>query len=157
MRLSVLFLAACLCASSAAFAIGKLQLDVSKNNFPSQQSSILKALNGDDDYSEITRDDKKLVINSLSEIAARLPDQTRIEQLSESDRKLVVSNQQKINDALSRAAKDSRLICTKEHVLGSNLSKRVCRTFAAQKRSREKLQDNMAGEDTTLQRTLEVN
>jgi hypothetical protein len=156
MRLSIIFLAASLCFSSAVSAVGQLQLDVSKNNFSSQQSSILNALNGSDDYSEITENDKVLVVKSLSEISELLSDPARFEQLNDTDRQFVFSNQQKINDALTRAAKDSRLICTKEHVLGSNLSKRVCRTFAAQKRSREQLQDNMAGKDTTIQRNLEL-
>jgi hypothetical protein len=156
-RLSILFfLATCLCASFPAFAVGKLQLDLRNNNFSSQQATILKALDGDADYAEITMNDKQLVVNSLSEIEARLPGDTRLEQLNDSDRLLVISNQQKINDALSRAAKDSRLVCTKEHVLGSNLTKRVCQTYAARKLARERLQDTLAGKESNIQTSVEI-
>ena len=121
-----------------------IQLDVTKGGFHTQQVGILKAINTDVDYSEISATDRALVNQSLSGIAEVLKDGKTYVSVSGEDKQKIITTQQVINNALVQAKKDSRMICEREMVLGSKLDKKVCRTAASMKRENDQIRDASA-------------
>ena len=118
-----------------------IQLDVTTGSFPKQQDSILKAINTDVDYSEISASDRVLVNQSLTSIADILKDGKTYASVAGEDQQKILTTQKVINDALVQAKKDSRMVCKREMVLGSKLDKKVCRTAASLKRENDKIRE----------------
>ncbi len=116
-----------------------IQLDVTTGNFATQQDSILKAINTDVDYSEISAPDRVLVNQSLTSIADMLKGGKTYATITGEEQQKLLTTQTAINNALVQAKKDSRMICKKEMVLGSNMGKKVCRTAAALKRENDRI------------------
>ena len=151
MRLTKISFATAILCASAAFAKGELiQLDLTSKPFGPQKTAVLKAVNGNEDYSEITIDKRREVTNALDRISAIIADDAQFSAVSSTARAQALAHQSLINDALVQAKKDSRMECTKENVLGSNVPKRVCRTVASRKRSYEIVQDDMIGKKKPL-------
>jgi hypothetical protein len=151
MRLTKLLFAATMLLSSTAFAKGELiQLDLTSKPFGPQKTAVLQAVNGNEDYSEITIEKRREVASALDRISSIISDDAQFSTVSSADRAQVLADQTLINDALVQAKKDSRMECTREYVLGSNVPKRVCRTVASRKRSYEIIQDGMTDKQKPL-------
>lgn len=118
-----------------------IQLDVTKGSFPAQQDSILKAINTDVDYSEISASDRVLVNQSLTGIADLLKDGKNFASVPGDTQQQILTTQKVVNGALVQAKKDSRMICKREMVLGSKLDKKVCRTAASLKRENDNIRE----------------
>lgn len=146
MRFSLILGALLLSFSGSVFSASSdaIQLDMTKGSFPQQQDTILKAINTDVDYSEISANDRALIHKSLTSIADALKDGHTFASVTGEVQKQILFAQKAINDALLQAKGDSRMICKREQVLGSNLPKKVCRTAASLKRENEKARDDSA-------------
>lgn len=146
MRFSLVFTAMLLLFTGPAFSKSSeaIQLDVTKSAFPAQQDSILKAINTDVEYSEISATDRVLVNQSLNSIANTLKDGKTFATVQGDAQQQILTTQKVINDALLQAKKDSRMICKREMVLGSKLDKKVCRTAASMKRENDQIRDATA-------------
>ncbi len=127
-----------------------IQLDVTKDGFSNQQISILRAINTDVDYSEISATDRALVNKSLSAIAEMLSNGKNWAAVSGEDQQKIMTTQKVINGALVQAQKDSRMICKREMVLGSKLDKKICRTAASLKRESDNIRDVTASGITEI-------
>ena len=143
MRFSTFMGTLVLMFSSSVFAADAIQLDVTRENFLEQRNTIVTKINTDSDYNEISNEDRGELTQALARIAEKL-NQGNFSSLSDEDRKQVTLDQGKVNEALIQAKKDSRLICKKEPILGSNFDKRVCRTAAQLKRENDKVRDESA-------------
>ncbi len=132
----LLFSGSVLAASSDA-----VQLDVTKPNFIQQKDTILKAVNTDVNYGEISPADRVLVNKTLSNISDQFTDGKPFSDLQAEVQQQVLVDQKDLNDALRQAKKDSRMICKMEPTLGSNFDKKVCRTAAQLKRESNKIRD----------------
>ncbi|MGH8109918.1 MAG: hypothetical protein ACREO1_14505 [Arenimonas sp.] len=143
MRFSTIVGTFVLVFSGSVFAADAIQLDVTKENFLEQRNTIVTKINKDVDYAEISNADRGELTAALARIGEKL-NQGNFSNLSDEDRKQVTLDQGMVNKALTQAKKDSRLICKKEPILGSNFDKRVCRTAAQLKRENDKMRDDGA-------------
>ncbi len=123
--------------SIPALAAGAIQIDLTKSTIAEQQQLILKAINGDAKYSEMTQTDRSTVEAALIRISDVLSSGKSITVLDDESRRKVDMDQSEINKLLVKAYSDSRLVCTKESPIGTNLIKRVCKTAAARNREND--------------------
>ena len=133
--------------SAAAASVDVLQLDVTKPNFPEQQDSILKAINTDVNYGEISAENRVLLTKSLTSIADTLKASQSFASVPAEIQQQLLATQKLVNETLLQAKKDSRMVCKREPILGSNFDKKICRTVAALKRETEKIR-NQASDGT---------
>lgn len=127
--------------SAIAASVDVLQLDVTKPNFSQQQDSILKAINTDVNYGEISAENRVLLTKSLTSIADTLKASQSFASVPTEIQQQLLTAQKLVNETLLQVKKDSRMVCKKEPVLGSNFDKKVCRTAASLKRENDKVRD----------------
>ena len=142
MRFSSVIFASALLLSPVAFADDALQLDVISKPFSPQKDAVLSAVNTNAKYSEITQADLTSIGNSLQRIAETLADGKNMALLDAQSQEYIQLNQEAVNKLLRKVFRDSRLICTKEAALGSNMMKRVCKTAAARSRDNANVRAN---------------
>jgi len=157
MRFSFIVMAAALAISPVSFAAEALQLDLAGKPFSEQKAAVMQSISGDDKYSEITSDKRAEIIQALERISSILTAGASFSTIDAGNRERVLADQTLINVALEEAKSDSRLVCSKETVIGSNMAKRVCRTVAAQKRMYSKTQDEQAAKQSSVQVNFENN
>ncbi len=142
MRFSSLVFAASLLLSPVVFADDALQLDLANKPFSPQKDAVLNAVNTNAKYSEITQADLTIIENSLQRIAETLVDGKNMASLDARSQENIQLNQEAINKLLVKAFRDSKLVCTKEAAIGSNMMKRVCKTAAARSRDNANVRAN---------------
>ncbi|MEO8003125.1 MAG: hypothetical protein ABI644_14740 [Arenimonas sp.] len=140
MRFSVIVAILMIAFSGSVLSADAIQLDVAKPNFQVQQKNILNAVNTNVEYSEISIKDRSDLTTALGRIAEKLMLGDFVS-LSEEDRNKVLQDQVLINAGLTQAMQDSRLVCRREAVLGTNFTKKVCRTYASLKKENDKIRD----------------
>lgn len=100
-------------------------------------------LAGNKTYSELSPADRASVVNALARIQEKLGDDAVLSSLHPTAQVEVVNDQELVNGLLSKAAADSRLICRREMLTGSNRPQTVCLTAAERKAMRERSLDAM--------------
>lgn len=128
--------------SNMAVAAEVIQINVSKSTISTQRSLVLNALNDDVKYSEISSPDRASVVAALDRIAEILTGDKSIAPLDAAQQHKIEQDQEAVNKILAKAFRDSRLVCSKEPVLGTNMIKRICKTAAARKRDSDFFRDN---------------
>jgi hypothetical protein len=123
--------------AASALAAGALQIDLSQPTIGAQQQLILKTINSDSKYSEMTPSERTAVESALLEISEMLAGGKTIGSLDSQSKQKLEFNQDEVNRLLAKAFRDSRLVCTKEAAIGSNMLKRVCKTAAARGRDND--------------------
>ncbi|MGH8050686.1 MAG: hypothetical protein ACREPB_08530 [Arenimonas sp.] len=123
--------------AGSALATEALQVDLSTSSIGQQQQLILKAINNDSKYSEMTPADRASVEAALAEISETLEGGKNIASLDAQSKQKVDLHQEEVNRLLSKAFRDSRLVCTKEAAIGTNMLKRLCKTAAARARDND--------------------
>ena len=139
MKTAFLFLA--LLASSMAYAGSSLdgeaiQFSLAAGNVSMQRQQIEAKLT-QVEYTELTKDNRA----SLNEQFALLESSA----VSGASAKLA---EERINGILKQTFADSKLVCSYEKPLGSNMKKRNCMTVAAKKRNHENAQRNLQMQKT---------
>ena len=142
MRFSSVIVATALLLSPVALADDALQLDLASKPFSPQKDAVLNAVNANLKYSEITQTDRTSIETSLLRISETLADGKNRASLDVQSREIIQLNQETVNKLLVKAFRDSRLVCTKEAPLGSNMIKRVCKTAAARSRDSANVRAN---------------
>lgn len=94
-------------------------------------------------YSELSQGDRAQVVNALSRIHGKLGDEAVLSSLHPTAQVDVVNDQELVNGLLSKARADSRLICRREMLTGSNRPQTVCMTAAERTAMRERSMDVM--------------
>jgi hypothetical protein len=103
--------------------------------FQAQQAKVRADLGGGEVYSEINRDDRAAVIAALDRMSATIGEGSA-EALSPADKVAVFNDQELVNALLTKAGRDSRLVCRREKQVGSNMPTTQCLTAAQRERMR---------------------
>ncbi|MGY0610940.1 MULTISPECIES: hypothetical protein [unclassified Luteimonas] len=142
-------------AGGEAFQPGN-GLDLS-SSFNAQRDAIIKALDDGETYSEIAADDAQVVKASLARITSLLASSAgSVDQLPHNTKIQVFNEQERINTLLSRAHADSRMVCRREKVTGSNMSTNVCMTVGDRRRAAEAARDFMKNNPRAMSRPTET-
>lgn len=116
-----------------------VQLDV-KETVAEQLTRVERALTTEE-YSEVGLEDKSKVQTALSRIRAKMGDHSTIEQVNAQFRTEIYNDQELINNILTRAHADSRVVCRRERTTGSNRPMQVCMTVAQRRELMENSRD----------------
>lgn len=116
--------------------------------FRQQAEQIRKDLSSSDKYSEIVKSDRELVLSLLGRMEDRLHGTA---DLTEQTKIATFNEQEQINAILAGAAEDSRQVCRREIVVGSNRRQNVCMTLAQRRRSAEMARDNIGDMQRSFQ------
>jgi len=143
-RLALAALALLLVASTAhaGKASDKSQALDLNQPFLAQMDTIEKALNDGETYSEISSQDRNAVREALGRIATTLS-QSNGQAINSEDKTRLINDQNLVNQILSEAAVDSRMICRREATIGSLRTTTVCKSVAERKRAAQDAQDAM--------------
>jgi hypothetical protein len=137
-------LALLLTVSTAAWATQDApRLALADGGFSQQRAQIETDLADGKTYAEISSGDRSTVRESLQRISHNLEGVASLDELSEDAKARVFNDQEVINNILTQAAADSRLICTREAKTGSNRKVTTCQTVAERNRRRELDQGNL--------------
>ena len=117
-------------------------LDVS-GSFAEQRQAIEKKMADGKTYSELDGKDRSMVKEALGRISDALESGGGVAALSEMQKAAVFNDQETINNILTKAGDDSRLICDRVAPVGSHRKVTTCLTVAERRRMRENTQDAM--------------
>lgn len=154
MNKALILLAAALLFAAPAVAADGALLDVAAGkSFEEQRDKIMVDLADGETYAEISADDREKVATSLRRIQRVLGEKGSMSALHPDERVELVNEQERVNNILSQAGADSRMVCTREATVGTRLATRVCRTVAERRRlqdaSRKALENAAAGRVNT--------
>ena len=110
--------------------------------FSSQKEALIDALHSKT-YYEISDENKIRVVEALKRMEDKLAGIGAISDLSETDKLAVFNDQELINNLLTEAAEDSRLVCKREKKLGSNMPVNTCMTVAQRREAQRKAQEQL--------------
>jgi hypothetical protein len=132
-----------LSASSAWANQEQPKVALAQGDFAAQRAQIERDLADGKTYAEITAGDKAKVRESLERITGELEGVESVDALNESAKARVFNDQEQINQILTAAEADSRLVCTREVKTGSNRKVTTCVTVAERNRRRDVDQRNL--------------
>ncbi len=115
-------------------------LDLSKP-LPEQVELIQKQLDDGETYAEIAAADRANVKASLAKLAAIVNENGG--SLNPQQKTQLLNEQNTINQILSQAAADSRLVCRREAQIGSLRTTTQCKTVAERRRDAQEAQETM--------------
>lgn len=120
-------------------------------DFAVYKSAITDQLEHSDTYVEITPDNRSRALILMSEITAIIDRGGSIDELPPVPRVELFNRQEELNQILTNAANDSRVICRRERPTGSRLPINNCKTLAERRDAREGgkkyLRDILPGEE----------
>ena len=121
-------------------------------SFEEQRLAIIKDLDGGKVYSEISQKERSDVKDALNRISGALQATNGVQGLNEEQKARIFNDQELINSILTRAGEDSRLVCTREKVVGSHRPTTHCLTVAERRRIRENDQNNLLQKNRVILR-----
>lgn len=125
--------------SSSKKTPGKQPVDVSLS-FENQKRAIETELANGETYSEIASKDRETVNEALRRISGALAGHDGVAGLSDAEKSAVFNDQELINNILTQANADSRLVCVREKKVGSHRTTTQCATVADRRRAAEESQ-----------------
>lgn len=120
----------------------KTGLDLERS-FEAQRAAILQALADGKTYSEMAPQERATVEASLARISRLLEGVPDVHGLHEADKVEVFNEQEKVNTRLTKARRDSRVICRREKPTGSHRPVNMCATVAERERATDAAQEMM--------------
>ena len=123
----------------------KPELDVQTSAFAEQKRDIITKLADGKTYSEISAQDRGAVTAALDRIEVKLGGVGGVENLTMEQKVEVFNDQEVVNNLLTKARKDSRLVCKRETTVSSRLPTTQCLTVAERKRVYEEAQNMIRG------------
>jgi hypothetical protein len=144
-RLTMAMAAAALTLAMGTAAAGPKNKEIFEPGKPmAEQITKIEADLGDGEtYSEITVDQRSQVREALGRMRGMLERSGSEGALSAANRTELFNDQQVVNGVLTRAREDSRLICKRERIVGSNMPQTQCMTVAQRERIKNSSQNNM--------------
>mgnify|MGYP003585264278 CR=1 FL=1 len=115
-------------------------LDLDKP-LPEQVELIQKQLDDGETYAEIAKADRATVKESLARLAAIVNENGG--SLNPQQKTQLLNEQNTINQILSQAAADSRMVCRREAQIGSLRTTTQCKTVAERRRDAQEAQETM--------------
>lgn len=126
---------------------------LAEGDFAAQRAQIEADLADGRTYAEISRNDRAAVRESLELITGELEGVESIDALSEEAKVRVFNEQEKVNQILTLAEADSRLVCTSEQKTGSRRKTTSCQTVAERRRRMQEDQDTLRNNQRSLMPT----
>jgi hypothetical protein len=114
-----------------------------EEQFATQRTQILEELGDGETYSEIQAADREKVKSALARISAALAKSGGVAQLGEEQKVAVFNDQELVNNILTEAGENSRLVCKRVKKTGSHMASNQCMTVAARNRAREHAQEQL--------------
>lgn len=150
--LSRFFALGLLALSGATFASSEPALvePTSEAAFSAQRATIEKRLADGKTYAEIAPGDRQRVQQALERMGGELEGMASTEQMQTEARTRLFNDQELVNNILTQAAADSRLVCEHHTPTGSRMRVTTCETVA----ERERRMQNDQNELRKLQRTV---
>lgn len=150
--LSRFFALGLLALSGAAVASSEPALvePTSEAAFSAQRATIEKRLADGKTYAEIAPGDRQRVQQALERMGGELEGMASTEQMQTEARTRLFNDQELVNNILTQAAADSRLVCEHHTPTGSRMRVTTCETVA----ERERRMQNDQNELRKLQRTV---
>ncbi|MDN5781732.1 MAG: hypothetical protein L0H23_06885 [Luteimonas sp.] len=111
--------------------------------FAAQRTQILEELGDGETYSEIKPADREKVQAALARISGALDQSGGVAQLDEQQKVSVFNDQELVNNILTEAGENSRLVCKRVKKTGSHMSSNQCMTVGARNRAAEHAQDEL--------------
>ncbi|HEX7803244.1 MAG TPA: hypothetical protein VF471_10880 [Pseudoxanthomonas sp.] len=140
-RLAFISLLLALAGGPAFAATTRASVDVAGGAFAEQRKAIEADLADGETYSEISTEDRATVNQALDRIAGLFQTYGSVERLSWADRTQMFNDQEQINNILTKAGEDSRLVCRREKKVGSHRVTSQCSTVANRRRAMEDSQN----------------
>lgn len=140
-RLAFISLLLALAGGPAFAATTRASVDVADGAFAEQRKAIEADLADGETYSEIGLEDRATVNQALNRIAGLFQTYGSVERLSWEDRTQMFNDQEQINNILTKAGEDSRLVCRREKKVGSHRVTTQCSTVANRRRAMEDSQN----------------
>jgi hypothetical protein len=112
--------------------------------FAQQKSELLAKLNDGATYSEISVDDRRTVLSTLNRMEAVMQSVPAGEQLPVYRRDSLATDQERINQILSAASADSRVVCRREKTVGTHRAQSQCLTVGQRRELRERAQQELS-------------
>lgn len=110
------------------------------SSFFEQKKRIEEALADGETYSEIKARDRDQVVAALQRISAALTKAGTVEALGDKEKAEVFNDQELVNNLLTQAGEDSRLVCRREKKVGSHRVTTQCTTVGQRRRDAEESQ-----------------
>ncbi|KFN49324.1 hypothetical protein [Arenimonas composti] len=125
---------------ASGLAFGKQEasvLSIESEDFAAQRQQIEADLADGETYAEISSMDRRTVRELLDRIAGRLENAGSVDAMSADQKAQLFNEQEQVNQILTQAAADSRLVCRQEAPTGSRFKKTTCFTVAERRRRME--------------------
>lgn len=144
-RLTMVMVVAALALAmgSAVAAPKKTEIFEPGKPLAEQITRIELELNDGETYSEITVEQRSRVREALGRMRGIIERSGGPTALSDANRTDLFNDQQVVNTVLTQAREDSRLICKRERVVGSNMPQTQCMTVAQRERIKNTSQSSM--------------
>ena len=143
MHKGIVFAGLMLLAGGAMAGDGEAGQDAGPSRFEAQRISIQDALDDGETYGEISATERREVLAALARIQKALGPSGDAGRLSERQKLQVFNDQELINNILTRADKDSRLVCRREKKTGTHMASNQCLTVAERERAAEHARDTL--------------
>ena len=137
----------CSMALSAAPKQGDAPLAFEPAKFANARSAIERDLQSGDRYKEIVGEDREAVLAALGRLSNRLSDVKSLDQLDEKSKLEVFNDQELVNNILTKAQADSRVICKREAPTGSRMAVNICKTVAQRRRELDAARGILEGQN----------
>ena len=111
--------------------------------FEEQRATIERELADGETYSEISSQERADVRAALERIGSSLEDAGSVASMPDRSKAQLFNDQELVNNILTEAGEDSRMVCERRTKTGSNRKITVCQTVAERRRARERAQDTM--------------
>lgn len=149
MKISVVAALACLALMAPSVFAGESDAPLSTDEFRTHRAQIEAELAPGKTYAGLNSTKKKEVREVLSRMDATLAGHASSDDLEKKQRVRLFNDQERLNALLGTKTDDDRMICRREHKVGSNRPVTVCRTMAERKADAANSSDEMQ----RLQRT----
>ena len=136
-RLAFISLVLVMVSGPASAETTRASVDVADGAFAEQRKAVEADLADGETYSEISSEDRATVSQALDRIAGLFQTYGSVERLSWEDKAQMFNDQEQINNILTKAGEDSRLVCKREKKVGSHRVTTQCSTVANRRRAME--------------------
>lgn len=130
--------------AGAVGSVHAMQMDLrGQRDFASQRAAIERDLAEGEKYAELAADDLARVRASLDRMQRLIEAAGAVATMAPDDRVELFNEQETVNQVLTSAAEDSRLVCQRERPTGSMRAVSHCMTVAERRRAREAARDTV--------------
>ncbi|HEX5755877.1 MAG TPA: hypothetical protein VFY12_05945 [Arenimonas sp.] len=137
-------------APAFAFAAQESELALVEGDFAAQRAEIESNLSDGKTYAEIKAKDREEVREALDRITRELEAVDSLDMLDDQTKAAVFNDQERINNILTQARADSRMVCEHSRPTGSHRKVTRCQTVAERRRLRENSRDNLHRQQNSI-------